>query len=515
LGGRAKPARGRHLSARRVVVIGGGLAGIAAALDCAAAGARVTLVEVRPRLGGAAYSFQRDGLEIDNGQHVFLRCCGAYRALLERLGSASGVSVQRRLSIPVLSPGSETFVLRRGPLPAPLHLAGAIARYPLLSFQQRFGAARAALALARLRPDDRDQTPEEPTLGDWLARHGQGPQAVEALWDLIARPTLNLPAAQASLALGAFVFRTGLLSSADAGDIGFHVGTLRKTIGEPAGRALGRAGVEVRLGWRAEKLQRTASGLEVYGRGERNGGDAEEEGAPRRDGREGRAETDGEGSESREREGLSAEVAIVAVPHARAGALLEALMPELSRRLGLLGSSPIVNLHVVYDRPVCEEPFAAGVRTPVQYLFDRTAAAGAPVGCQYLAVSLSGAEREMRMSVDALRERYLPALRELLPRAREAKVDRFLATREHAATFRAAPGVGALRPGPETSVPGLVLAGAWTDTGWPATLEGAVLSGHAAAARALVALGVEPGVPITPGRTVVGNPATAAETATA
>ena len=97
----------------------------------------------------------------------------------------------------------------------------------------------------------------------------------------------------------------------------------------------------------------------------------------------------------------------------------------------------------------------------------------------------------MRMSVDALRERYLPALQELFPRTREAKVERFLATREHAATFRAAPGVGSLRPGPETSVPGLALAGTWTDTGWPATLEGAVLSGHAAAARVLRGLGVE------------------------
>jgi uncharacterized protein with NAD-binding domain and iron-sulfur cluster len=150
-----------------------------------------------------------------------------------------------------------------------------------------------------------------------------------------------------------------------------------------------------------------------------------------------------------------------------------------------------VNLHVVYDRVVCDEPFAAGVGTPVQYVFDRTAAGGAPTGCQYLAVSLSGAEREMQMSVDALRERYLPALRELFPRAREAKVELFLATREHAATFRSAPGVGSLRPGPATSLPGLVLAGNWTDTGWPATLEGAVLSGHAAAAQALRGLGVK------------------------
>ncbi len=126
----------------------------------------------------------------------------------------------------------------------------------------------------------------------------------------------------------------------------------------------------------------------------------------------------------------------------------------------------------------------------MQYVFDRTAAAGAPAGCQYLAVSLSAAEREMGMSVDGLRERYLPALRELLPRAREAKVERFLVTREHAATFRAAPGVAALRPGPRTAVPGLVLAGAWTATGWPATLEGAVLSGHAAASSALAAVGI-------------------------
>jgi uncharacterized protein with NAD-binding domain and iron-sulfur cluster len=188
---------------------------------------------------------------------------------------------------------------------------------------------------------------------------------------------------------------------------------------------------------------------------------------------------------------LSADATIVAVPHARAAAMLEPLMPGVSRGLIRLGSSPIVNLHVVYDRRVCEEPFAAGVKTPVQYLFDRTAAGGAPRDCQYLAVSLSAAEREMRMSVDALRECYLPALRELLPRAREAKIESFLVTREHAATFRPGPGVAALRPGPETTVPGLYLAGAWTDTGWPATLESAVRSGRAAAVSALVRLGFD------------------------
>jgi len=474
---------------RRVVVVGGGVAGITAALDCAAAGASVTLLEVRRRLGGAAYSFQRDGLEMDNGQHVFLRCCAAYRGLLRRLGSDHLVAVQPRLEIPVLKPGSKPVLLRRSSLPAPLQLAGALARYPHLTLAQRLGAARAALALMRLDRTSsgrHEQQLDRVTLGDWLARHGQGAGAVSALWDLIALPALNLPAAEASLALGAFVFRTGLLSAADAGDIGFHRATLSQTIGGPAQRALLQAGVQVRLGWRAERLEKSAGGLRVHGRGGRA---AESEERADEGEHAGAGQRGGEGSEA---DCVSAGAAILAVPHTRAARLLEPLLADWAGRLGALGSSPIVNLHVVYDRQVYNGPFAAGVGTPVQYLFDRSGASGAPAGCQYLAVSLSAAEREMGMSVDALRERYLPALRELLPRARQAKVESFLVTREHAATFRARPGVGALRPGPRTALPGLVLAGAWTDTGWPATLEGAVLSGHAAAQSALHALGVEP-----------------------
>ncbi len=258
------------MSAHRVVVIGGGLAGITAALDCADAGAKVTLVEVRRRLGGAAYSFERDGMRLDNGQHVFLRCCTAYRALLERLGSAHHVSVQERLEIPVLSPGKPTVVLRRGTLPPPLHLAGALARYPHLSPAQRFSAALAARALGAL--DLSDPALDQRTLGDWLSDLGQNERSLAALWDLIALPTLNLPAAEASLALGAFVFQTGLLGSADAGDIGFHVGTLADVIGDPAQAALAEAGVEFRLGWRAQRLRRSEGGFEVQGGQGRAGG---------------------------------------------------------------------------------------------------------------------------------------------------------------------------------------------------------------------------------------------------
>ena len=461
-----------------MVVVGGGLAGITAALDCAAAGARVTLVEVRRRLGGAAYSFERDGMRLDNGQHVFLRCCSAYRSLLGRLGSEHLVRVQPRLDIPVLRPGSRPLRLRRGALPAPLQLAGSLARYRYLTPGERLGAARAALALMRLSRSAagrRELQRDEVTFGEWLARHGQGPRAVNALWDLIALPTLNLPASQASLALAEFVFREGLLSDAAAGDIGFHAATLSEIIGTPAERALREAGVEVRLGWRAQRLSSAAGGLEVHGR---VGVAVDAERGPG-------GEAPGEPAAAGAGDVVGGTAAIVALPHGRAATLLEPLLGDAARRIGALQSSPIVNLHVVYDRPVLDEPFAAGVATPVQYLFDRTAAAGAPAGSQYLAVSLSGAEREMKMSVGALRERYVPAIAELLPRARRARVERFVVTREHAATFRASPGVGALRAGAQTSVPGLVLAGAWTATGWPATLEGAVLSGHAAADRAL------------------------------
>ncbi len=472
---------------RRVVVIGGGLAGIAAALDCAERGAEVALFEVRPRLGGAAYSFERDGLWLDNGQHVFLRCCSSYIALLERLGSSGRVRIQPRLEIPVLSPGGRQTVLRRGGLPAPLHLVGALARYPHLSLAEKARAARAALALARLDLEgavERERG-EGTTLGEWLEEHGQNERVVAALWDLIALPTLNLPAAGGSLGLGAFVLQTGLLEHKDAGDIGFHIRPLSEIVGEPAERALRQAGVRVELGNRVERVEA------VVGSHARGGGEL---GSHARGAREATYERAGDEPARRTGalrvcmagEAVEADAVVCAIPHTRAAALLEPLLGEETARWERLGESPIVNVHVVYDRRVCDVGFAAGVGTPVQYVFDRTEAAGLTEG-QYLAVSLSGAEEEMGMEGEALRERYVEALEELFPRARGAVVKSVYVSREHAATFRAGPGSGELRPSARTSVPGLMLAGAWTGTGWPATLEGAVLSGHTAAREAMVA----------------------------
>jgi squalene-associated FAD-dependent desaturase len=435
----------------RVVIVGGGLAGIAAALDCADAGAAATLLEVRPRLGGAAYSFEREGLRLDNGQHVFLRCCTDYLALLERLGSRTLTTMQPRLAIPAIAPAGKTAWLRRSDLPAPLHLAGALARYRHLSPAARARAASAALALGRLDPDD--PRVDAQAFGDWLAHRRQSPAAVEALWDLVARPTLNLPASQASLALAARVFQVGLLSETAAGDIGWARAPLSDIHDGPARSALARAGVDVRLRTRATRVTQTE-----------------------------REDWAIEGPAGR----LGADAVIVAVPHDRLADLVPA-GAIAAGRLARLGSSPIVNLHVVYDRRVTALAFAAGVHSPVQWIFDRTDAAGVERG-QYLAISLSAATEELGMSAPELRSRYLAALSELFPAARHARVERFLVTREHAATFRAAPGVAALRPPPATDLPGLAVAGSFTDTGWPATMEGAVRSGHAAAREVLAHL---------------------------
>lgn len=443
-----------------IVVLGGGLAGITAALDCAEAGTEVTLVEVRPRLGGAAYSVQREGLTVDNGQHVFLRCCLAYRALLERLGSTHLTWVQPRLEIPLLRPGRPDGVLRRSGLPAPLHLAGALLGHKPLSIRERLSAALAAAAIARVDPAD--PANDAVSLGQWLGRHRQSRHAIETLWDLIALPTLNVPACEASLALGAFVFQQGLLNNAQAGDVGLHHAPLSTILGEPGLQTLRSAGVQVHLRWRARSVEPLAGGrggFQVHG----GAGPAQE--------------------------ALRCDAAIVALPHLRAAEVLPSQVAETTQRLRRIQSSPIINLHILYDRKVCELPFAASVESPAQYIFDRTDSGGAPAGSQYIAVSLSGAAKDMTHSVQELQEIYLPAIEQILPRARQANVQRFMVTREHAATFKAAPGVGALRPPARTPLKGLALAGAYTDTGWPATLEGAVLSGHAAAKAALADLG--------------------------
>ena len=185
---------------------------------------------------------------------------------------------------------------------------------------------------------------------------------------------------------------------------------------------------------------------------------------------------------SRSGEVLAADAVVLAVPHEQAARLIPAgaLPAETVDGWAGLGAAPIVNLHVRYDRKVMDVPFAAAVDSPVQWVFDRTRISGMHArgdDGQYLAVSLSAADPYVNMSVAELREMFVPALAALFPEARAATVTEFFVTRERRATFRQVPGTARLRPKSATALPGLALAGAWTDTGWPDTMEGAVRSG--------------------------------------
>jgi squalene-associated FAD-dependent desaturase len=419
----------------RAAVVGGGLAGLAAGVELADGGAQVTLFEGRPRLGGATFSFERNGLWLDNGQHVALRCCSAYLGFLRRLGVDRLLPLQPRLDVPVLREGKPTARISRVALPAPLHLAPSLLTYAPLSLRERAAAIRAALALGRLDPTD--PSLDAQTFGAWLRAHGQSENAIDALWNLIALPTLNLPADEAALTGAVKVFRTGLLDRADAADVGVPAVPFQRLHADPAAAALEALGGEVQLGAsiRADDVDALL------------------------------AEHD---------------AVVVAVPHEAAAELVPGL--DVSG----LGTSPIVNLHVHYDRRVLDAPVVATLGSPLQWLFDRTKAAGAQQG-QLVAVSLSHAIDEIGASVAALRERFVPALERMLPEARDAEILDFAVTHEPRATFSAAPGTARLRPGTQTSLPGLYLAGSWTDTGWPATMEGAVRSGVTAARAALAA----------------------------
>ncbi|MEU6769988.1 hydroxysqualene dehydroxylase HpnE [Streptomyces sp. NPDC046759] len=451
------PGGDEGAAGRSAVVIGGGLAGITAALALADAGVRVTLLEGRPRLGGLAFSFQRGDLTVDNGQHVYLRCCTAYRWFLDRIEGAALAPLQDRLDVPVVDvakpEGRRLGRLRRDPLPVPLHLGRSLAAYPHLSLAERASVGRAALALKGL--DLADPALDNQDFGSWLAAHGQSGRAIEALWDLVGVATLNAVAGDASLGLAAMVFKTGLLSDPGAADIGWARVPLGELHDRLARKALDSAGVRTELRTRVTSISLNENGswsVQVPG------------------------------------EALETGIVVLAVPQREAHDLLPPGALDAPEQLLRIGTAPILNVHVVYDRQVLARPFFAALGTPVQWVFDRTDSSGLAEG-QYLALSQSAAHGDIDLPVAELRERYLPELERLIPGTRGAVVQDFFVTRERTATFAPTPGVGRLRPGARTKATGLYLAGAWTATGWPATMESAVRSGVSAADAALGALG--------------------------
>jgi squalene-associated FAD-dependent desaturase len=387
----------------RVAVVGGGLAGLSAALDLVDAGHDVTLYEARPTLGGAVQTLpRRDGdpePPPDNGQHIALGCFSEYLRFLERIGQSDSV---RRvpLELPVIDERGRTATIRPS--------APALLRYRHLSLGERL-----RLLKALVRWDDR---PRATTFGEELRARGQSSRAVERFWDVFIRPALNLQADEASSEAGIFTVSTALLGERSDSDLVLPTRPLGEMHGDAAGRALEAAGATVETGVRVD-----------------------------------------------DPDSLDADAVVLAVP------------PSESE----LEYSPIVSVHLWFERPLLKPLLAALLGSDAHWVFDRGRLTGhLPERGQYLTVVSSGAAELMELRGKELVDRIAGEITERLGAA-ELLWSRV--SREPHATIAVRPGSDAHRPGPETDRPNVVRAGAWTATGWPPTMEGAVRSGCAAA----------------------------------
>ncbi len=459
-----------------VAVIGGGLAGLTAALDLVEAGLPTVLFERRPFPGGKAYSFRDPNFEItlDNGQHITMRCCTAFQGLLDRLELGRLVSYQDELYVPVIDPfargrrlsaiaARQPPLLRyltnsAAPVTAPLHLAWSILTYAHLSAEEK---ARLGLAMDRIRrlSEAERRTLDRQTFAEWLSANGQTARMIQRIWDLIVLPTCNDRSADVSAAQAIQVFQVGFLTKPRAGDIGLFRGGL-SVVSDHALAAFRQLGGDARLTTPVHQIGTDGS----------------------------RAVHVSYGSNGQQQQ-ISA--AVLALPPQHALPLLPRgwRQREPFWRFERHQTSPIVNVHMQWDRTVMLGDFAAVLDPHVQFVFNRSRLHGISGPSHWVSVSISGAHEIIDDPQQAIVDRAEAGLRRALKRARSAKLLAARVVKEREATFRPLPGMAAHRPKPRTPIRNLALAGAWTDTGWPATMESAVRSGHAAAETILEQLG--------------------------
>lgn len=438
--------------APRVIVVGGGLAGLAAAAALAERGLRVELHEARRRLGGRASSWRdpQSGELVDFCQHVGMACCTNWLDFCRRAGLLD--SLRRDRVIHFYSADGRSFLLQAaGWLPAPMHLLPSLLRLGYLSWRERIGICRAMLRIMRLRSDD-----DSMTVGEWLRRHGQSTGAIAKFWEPVLVSALGESIDRASLRYARKVFVDGFLAHRNAYEIDVPTVPLGELYGDKLLARLRRLGVQV---W-AESTVR-----EVIPEGESsivvrlaNGPDR------------------------------SADAAVVALPWRKAGDLLA---PLVSRFPGVskwreFGAAPISGVHLWFDRPITELPHAVLVGTLAQWVFGSVDATRAE---HYYQVVVSASYDLEALDKSATVDRIVGELRRVFPAAADAKLLRWKIVTEPEAVFSARPGIDALRPGQTTPIPRLFLAGDWTATGWPSTMEGAVRSGYLAAESVLQRLG--------------------------
>ncbi len=448
------------------IVVGGGLAGLAAAVALAPRGFRVTVLESRQRLGGRAGSFAdpATGQLVDACQHVSMGCCTNFHHFCETVGVGHLLAPQPALDF--VTPDRRVSRFKADPWPAPLHLGRALLSAHYLTAGEKLRVACGLAAMLREPPD------ADPPLADWLARHWQTPRTVERFWGVVLTSALNESVDRVGLKYARKVFRDAFLRHRDGFVVRVPTVPLGRLYGDELQAWLAAYGVEVRLNAGVQKLEA----------GERRGLPP-----PSSDARRGQA-TPLARAVLRDGSTVSADYYVLAVPFDR---VLELLPAELAAdpyfaAAKHLAPSPITSVHLWFDRPVLPRPHAVLLDCLGQWVFGRGEVAP---GEHYLQVVVSAARSLRGLGREEITRRVADELARLFPAVRAATLVRSKVVTEHAATFSAVPGVDRFRPPQASPVPNLVLAGDWTATGWPATMEGAVRSGYLAAEAVLARAG--------------------------
>jgi squalene-associated FAD-dependent desaturase len=443
---------------KSVIVIGGGLAGLAAGVALAESGWRVRLFEQRPFLGGRATSYVLpDGEHVDNCQHVTLGCCTNLDDFYRRVGAAGKIKFFDRLLF--LDPQGRKGEMQAGFLPAPFHMTGSFASFAPLTLLDKLSIARAMLDIIKTRGKPADiQVEGGISMLEWLRRRGQTKRAIERFWRVVLVSALDEELERTDARFGVDVFWKAFLSNSTGYRMGVPAVPLANLY-DGCKSEIERRGGEV-------ILRTPVRGLKME-----NG----ELAGVRFD--EGREE--------------SADAYVFAVPHAALAELLPESLKQSDASLANLDKikvAPITGVHFWFDRTVMREPFVTLLDTTAQWIFNKTAlyadsngSGKGPVPGQYLQLVISASYDLLQKSRQEIIDLCLAEVCQALPAAREAQLVKATVIKEAAATFSPEPGVDRWRPKQQTAIPRLFLAGDWTATGWPATMEGAVRSGYLAA----------------------------------
>ncbi len=429
------PASRRIDVLAEVIVIGGGLAGLATAAALGAAGHHVQLFESRPFLGGRATSYElntESGTEtIDNCQHILLRCCDNLLDFYKRLGVQDSVRFHREFCF--IEPGGRRSAFRAGMLPAPAHFTGSFLSLSFLNLTEKFAVARAFNAIRAEYGKRADL--EHISMQQWLEEKRQPPRAVERFWRQVLVSAINEELPRMAASHGLQVFQLGFLQSSTAYEMGVPAVPLGQLYSSDAWTKIGQVEIHPRSSVDQVRIENgKVLSIRVSGND------------------------------------LRADAYVSALPFERAGAML----PELNLDLSSFEHSPITGIHLWFDRPITDLPHATLLDRTIQWMFNKGEG-------RYLQLVVSASRSLTPMPRAEIIELAVTELAEFFPTVRDAKLEKAHVVKEVRATFSALPNLESYRPLNRTAIPNLFLAGDWTRTGWPATMEGAVRSGYLAA----------------------------------